>query len=64
MQTSAEGPGALPQVQLAQMQQQTLAMQVAQMRVQAKVNPGSAVTPGKLPAVLLATAQCAPSSGC
>ena len=37
------------QVQLAQLQQQSLAAQVAQMRAQAKLNPGANVGKGQLP---------------
>lgn len=37
---------AVVQHQLSQMQQQTLAMQVAQMRAAAKINPGQAAAPG------------------
>ena len=36
------------QVQLAQLQQQSLAQQVAAMRMQAKANPGSVGAPGEL----------------
>lgn len=36
------------QVQLSQMQQATLAAQVAQMRANAKANPSAAVAPGRI----------------
>ena len=42
------GVFAAAQVQLAQLQQQSLATQVAQMRAQAKLNPGAMGAPGAL----------------